>query len=55
MLCIRMQLQLTHFVLRCLRCACLAEMWVARACEYSFICLFAARCAKRSVLRVLRR
>lgn len=25
MLCIRMQLQLTHFVLRCLRCACLAE------------------------------
>lgn len=22
MLCIRMQLQLTHFVLRCLRCAC---------------------------------
>jgi hypothetical protein len=25
MLCIRMQLQLTHFVLRCLRCACLVE------------------------------
>jgi len=36
MLCIRMQLQLTHFVLRCLRCACLTEI-VGYPCVWVFI------------------
>ena len=39
------------FALRLLRW----RPWVARACEYSLICLLGARCAKHSVVRVLRR
>jgi hypothetical protein len=48
MLCIRMQLQLTHFVLRCLRCACLVEP-VGCPCVWVFIHLIIC-CSVREAL-----